>query len=915
MKPTVGWGLSGPSFVDSPQGARLGEPLWGPGELLRDLELRLGLPAVSVSEGARVSVYRARIGRLGSGAAFYARSFEVDSIGTAQVLLSWRDALVEAGWDGQDISDGGERLAALAAIEGAEESPVPMGFSDRLAQVQRALSSRSVPARLYEELRLVEERTLWSARWQRIFALLEASGTCLSSKEPCASLADPRSDLGVLQRLLRGERAEASEVGGDGSLLLLTGETLDEAAEMTASLVRSWGEGSLIIRYCYQAPLETALQRHGLAAQGHIGKSAWRPAMQILPLALELAFEPKDPYRALELLTLSVGPFRGRVGAQLARALAQQPGIGGQEWKKRKARLTAELREEGARRAQETNERDPDAFGEKWASERLRLVEAWFETEGAGAAGAKREDLIALARRVRDWLKGGLARGELDVYGPAYVQAKDFEEALAHDLRVTLSREEARQILDDVARVQHGETLSVEQAKRVPHVSHPSALLAPVRTLVVWGFASEMERRPEALPWSRHERAALDAAGVFFVDAERRLSREAETWRNAVLAASERVVFIVPSRVAARLAAPHSFWHEIVARLGSKESSAGKLVRSARDLLRAPEGSPVRVEALDPLALPSSREAWSLSQGALVLDGRDTSTSATALETFASCPLAWVLDDVGIERGMVARVPEGPILNGKLGHRLVEELFHEAAFEQEESVFVARVRCVLSELVRTEAATLLLPGAASERTQLENQLCASLRALHRYLRAAELRIVAVEEAVEVESALGKISARLDLRLADAQGKTAVLDLKWGAGSYTKKLEQGRAVQLAAYSRALRAKSQGDPPAAGYFSLGAGRILSVDPGMAPPRLLKGPSMEETWGRLERTLRVVKSALAQGRVLVGGTAGAPALLDALAVPGEEQEKFFSLEKKQVCDYCSYSGICGKAWEVFQ
>ena len=64
-----------------------------------------------------------------------------------------------------------------------------------------------------------------------------------------------------------------------------------------------------------------------------------------------LAFEPRDPRRVLELLTLSVGPFRGRVGSQLARAMAKQPGVGeGQEWKRRKARLLEELREEGAKR-------------------------------------------------------------------------------------------------------------------------------------------------------------------------------------------------------------------------------------------------------------------------------------------------------------------------------------------------------------------------------------------------------------------------------------------------------------------------------------------------------------------------------------------------------------------------------------
>ena len=43
----------------------------------------------------------------------------------------------------------------------------------------------------------------------------------------------------------------------------------------------------------------------------------------------------------------------------------------------------------------------------------------WLETEGAGPEGAKREDLIALTRRICDLLKSGLTRGEQEVYGAA----------------------------------------------------------------------------------------------------------------------------------------------------------------------------------------------------------------------------------------------------------------------------------------------------------------------------------------------------------------------------------------------------------------------------------------------------------------------------------------------------------------
>jgi ATP-dependent helicase/nuclease subunit B len=60
----------------------------------------------------------------------------------------------------------------------------------------------------------------------------------------------------------------------------------------------------------------------------------WRPALQILPLAIELAFEPRDPERLLELLTLPDGPFAHQKGGgyTLAGAVSRSPGIGGPRW-------------------------------------------------------------------------------------------------------------------------------------------------------------------------------------------------------------------------------------------------------------------------------------------------------------------------------------------------------------------------------------------------------------------------------------------------------------------------------------------------------------------------------------------------------------------------------------------------------
>ena len=112
--------------------------------------------------------------------------------------------------------------------------------------------------------------------------------------------------------------------------------------------------------------------------------------LQVLPLAIELAFEPRDPYRVLELLTLPLGPFHGFVGGALARALAAAPGTGGRPWRQAKEYI-----------AQRVGADDTRA---------IERIEAWLEGPGHSAReGAPRSALLAIADRVVAWLTAGYA--------------------------------------------------------------------------------------------------------------------------------------------------------------------------------------------------------------------------------------------------------------------------------------------------------------------------------------------------------------------------------------------------------------------------------------------------------------------------------------------------------------------------
>jgi len=854
---------------------------------LRDLELRLGLSPPRESAIERIECYSRRLVAAKDGS-FYSRSHATDPIGTARALLAWRDALVDAGWNGDAIEGAGSRLEALARAERTNE-PVPPGTADRVARVAAELRSSAQRA-VYERVTLVEDRSLWSARWRSVFDLLEARGTVV---DPLSFErgAPAKGDLGALQRRLMGETGPAT-IAGDGSLLMIRGDTPGELAELTASLLRRHRRGAVVVRYSDPRALETALGRHGLPGQGHASTSAWRSATQLASLAIELAYEPRDPRRVLELLTLPVGPFEGVVGRCLARAVAMQPGVGGAEWARQKANAAKILRERHL------------------PTDAIEALEVWLETRGVDSSSAPRAALRDAMQRVGAFLEHRLlSTVDEQTYGPALLDARAMIGALDRDERDRLSRDEARHLLEGVTGASTRVDLSDERAGRVDHVDHPSALLAPRDTVIAWGFVSDPARRPSSQPWTRAERAALEAAGIVAPELAPVLAIEAAAWRRAVLLARERVIFVVPGTMKGASTSVHPMWNEIVARLGLDEEGVAKLTRPAAQFLAGPDA-----ELVAPLDLPAGRAAWALTPARAEALRGERDTPATALSDLAICPLRFVLAHrASLGARAIGQVPEGAELNGRLGHRLVEELHERGAFELDPDALEARTCAILADLISREASTLLLAGAVFERSQLVAQLVRAMRELQRFLRASGWRIAAVEEPVSAESTLGQIIGRLDLRLARADGLEAVLDLKWGESTYRASIQKGRAVQLAVYVRGL-ARSGTTPPA-GYFSLASGTVLTADRRLGAGRTLAGPSLDATWQRVERTTEAVMRCFAGGTVPVAATAAAQPMLEALGVAESERDRHHAMPKQESCAYCKLPTICGIAWEAMR
>ncbi|MFI5297243.1 MAG: PD-(D/E)XK nuclease family protein [Polyangiales bacterium] len=890
---------------------RVGAPVWNLRTLLRDLELRLGIPQVDGSPAVRIQRWSSRLSRLVDRAPFYARSYRIDPVGTARTLLTWRDGLVDAGWNGSPIADGGERLATIAALEALDDVPMPPGDPDRLAIVERALASHTLC--VYESLTLFDEAACLPGRWRRVLDRLVALGARLERGVVERGAAPIDSDLGRAQAALRGETFAKPALRGDGTLFLVRADSTSALAEVSAAIVRSDSGGrSVVIRSGNLAPLAASFEAQRLAGQGVASTSRWRPALQILPLTMELAFEPRDPYRVLELLTLPIGPFAGIAGRELASAVSSSPGIGGPEWREARSTIAERvaLWAKAKANADGASEVDANAAAAKAASEVGERIADWFEIRGfEPSVGATPAQLSAVAARVSDWLRRRLATAEGDdTLGAAYAQAVQFAEAVGLDPRERLDLVAVRQLIETVGAGELAMTISDEQAGRVDHVDDACGVRAS-RDLVMWWHATD----PAGVysihtAWRTSELRALTAAGIQFSEPDAILAAQSEAARVAILAARRRVVLAFATDGDD---AVHPIWDELVARLGADGPAVGSVTLTVSDLLAGRSAVPgLTVDAIDPLLLPEGRASWTIATGIEA----PPHLSPTGLEQLVGCPLRWVLERrAGLREGSLASVPEGPILFGSLGHRLVEILHGHGELSGEPEAVAVAAGTAFDRLIVEEGATLLRPGMALELSQLRSQLVAAARNLSALLTRADLELVSVEHEVEAPWGARTLNGRIDLLLRTRGGRDAIMDLKWGEKSYREKLENGQAIQLAAYGYAQSGGRDAFPPVA-YFTLASGRALTTEQGaFGDARVVDGRSAQETWKAVNRTLLEVERLLARRTVPVTGVRASLPILEQAGVPESELVQYFALKNGDGCKYCEFDVICGRKWEV--
>lgn len=865
----------------------------GPTQLLGWLEDQLGLAG---AEGVRELFTPARVRRYmtalrAGGGETYRDSLERDPWSTAAELLERRDELLLAGWHPGE--DRGVDLPPLVRdLERAEQEFLGPGVPDRLQLVAGRLDGpgTSLPS---HRLVLDESSDRWPPLWRHVLDRLNV--TEASSQGPAAT---DGSSLHAVQGRLSGVNVGPIEL--DQSLQWMRAASTHAAVQtVAAALGAADGPSDHVAIYCPDpstaARLEEAFQRLGRPALGAEREVAASPALQVLPLVLELCWEPVEPQVLMDFLSLPVNPIPTPARRQLAKALSETPGLGSREWEKTWDELT-------------TSDAD--------LQERLTR---WFDHRRVEAGEAVSPELVrdrcdSVARWARGYAEALAEEGEhrvlADGLRTASLQAAELAE-IVEARGDPLNRPQLLRMLEDV---RSSGRVQVRQQAEVgaPWLVTNLADLPPWVEHLVWvGVAKD---GPSPSRWTTTELTALREAGIELDDGRRALQVKREAERRALQHLSSTLLVIELPADEERAA--HPLWTRIKTELESdsaeppepdslrvaldEDAAFGTWSVEAREVTVAPPTSP-----------PTE---WDVPTELLT---EPAGSSATELESRLACPLRWVLKRTAhVQPGPAARLPNLFRLRGRFAHLVLDDVLGDGDELPQPDEAAHAVVNRFDDRVALDAAPLAQQDRLTERRQLRDELEGATRLLVDVLQRGGYEVVQGEASIDAEYDNRPLGGKIDLVIRGPEGE-AIIDFKYGGRTrYRELLQDGHAVQLAvyAYARGNQLGRDGPVPAVGYLVIRPQRLYT--PAGSPLRgvpslsVIDGASaIGEVWDRFQEALARSQDWLtSEGESVPVRPRQDPAAWPEGVEMAVETDSRKDREELRPCKYCDYQLLCG-------
>jgi ATP-dependent helicase/nuclease subunit B len=770
------------------------------------LEDCIGLACdTDVVEVLRVEQYRLRLKACLSEAVFYAASYEVDALETARAVLALRDELVLGGWNLDAIgADAPPRLQVLRQLEQTTEYPLSSGFADRYAQVWQALAySTDEDITLpFDTIELADPLGLLPLPLVRLLTLLrERKGVRVLDAPALTSCAQAGTDLHVLQTLLltsSGQTMRGHLLTGDGSLGMLCAQYETDAASYLAKLIRLNGES---VSPCYLIPqksrvLDQAFIMEGLPSMGIPSASLARPTLQIIKLMDAFLWEPIDPFKIMEFVSLAIKPLHDELATVIANVMAETPGIHGERWNRDVYHFFDTLE---ARAATDTNIDVQKVRGE---------YSFWFERKRYPAGGSiPRSEPIALYSYIHRWARKAYDSMP-DTFQSLLVLAEqarrvcDILEALP-DEESTLTALRLERIVRSIYQPAPVVFVPAQKA-HAKHVFHEGGIVEPEEEILWWGFQRTLAP-PLYDTWRLAERQYLYAHGGVLLDTPtRRLEVYRYTMLLPIMRCRKRLLLVYTSMYGGSNTDPHFLNNYLEAIFDNWKQQIWYIDRSDTPPQWARTWALPTTLPLPKRLFPAPRPYIQLPADVHISLREEESYSS--LESLFYYPYQWVFrHKLELRKSAILSIVDPNTLKGNLAHSIFQHIFlkesiHTWKREQVEAWFKSNMYWFL----KRQGATLLMYGQEPEQLQFKNKLVDAVWILIKMIQNNNWKIYGVEKNLQGRFCNIGIKGIADLVLENAQGQKCVVDMKWTSNSnkYQELIKSGEDLQLILYARLL-----------------------------------------------------------------------------------------------------------------
>ncbi|MBI1226565.1 MAG: hypothetical protein GC192_15135 [Bacteroidetes bacterium] len=762
---------------------------------------------------------------------FFLKSFEADPFTTAADVCERRDELLLAGWDFEKNAETPPRLATIADIEASFQHsnpdglPLTPGFADRFHAILSAAEKHPAPI---TEIWVNEPSKLMPRHFQRFFEILTKTNSVeIQELEIPVPAFSEATDLQKFQQhFLFPEKKTKEKLCNDGTLLLLKARRASEAAAWLAQLVK--------LNFSNTPPpelpnfliseksrsLDMALIQEGQPSLGIQSTSLARPTLQVLKLVTAFLWEPVNPFHILEFVSLAVKPLADDLATLIANQVAAKPGLQGEGWYAMINRYFEELAES-----------QPPAM----VNDQRKQYNFWFERRryDLGRKVPKGE-VTTIFDYLRQWAveafeDGGGRNHSLIVLSQQAKRVSELLNALPEQELTHLELERIVRAIYEPSPV----VLQAQEAGSLPYVQHPGAFIGAVKE--VWWYNFVQQEPPHFFSkWSKKERAWLAESSVLLDTPTQENARQLWQQSRPILAATNRLLLVLPESVDGTPANPHPLFGDLQAAFSNLEVIEQQVVNEASAF--AKHFTLPKYEAVTWRQLGRPAPFLKINPRGNMQREQE---SLTSLETLFYYPYQWFFKyKIRLNKSSILSVVPDNTLMGNLAHRVFEKLLKEDIQVMSKAEVEGRVEQESHRLLVREGAVLLMYGREPDRVAFVNKLKFAAWSLVTHIRDNNWRVQATEHQLdgkfpndtENSPAVRGIADLVLERVDSATGaiERAVIDIKWrGSGWRESVIRNGEDLQLVLYARLISPENEWAHTA--YFIVENGRMLARNTG--------------------------------------------------------------------------------------